>query len=124
MSILVAMIDSAFAPSDSGVGTGYASATAPTTATPSQPSTANATPAAGTPSAYSNPTPPKKKGSGLKLALLGVFVLLLVGGLAVAYYLSQQQQEIRQQAQQKEAYEPHPFTLQDTNNNVELVFVL
>lgn len=115
------MIDSAFAPTSSGVGTDYSSASVPIS---SQPGVVPPAPPS-VPPAYSNPTPPaKKKGSSsfFKLFGLGVVLVVLVGGLITAYVLSQQQQEIRQQASQADNYTQNPFTFQDVQN-VDLTFL-
>ena len=115
------MIDSAFAPTSSGVGTDYSSASVPISSLPGVVPPAPPS----IPPAYSNPTPPAKKkssGSFFKLFGLGVVLVVLIGGLITAYVLSQQEQEIRQQASQADNYTQNPFTFQDSNNNLELVF--
>ncbi|HNQ17101.1 MAG TPA: hypothetical protein PKJ26_01665 [Candidatus Woesebacteria bacterium] len=115
------MIDSAFAPTSSGVGTDYSSASVPIS---SQPGVVPPAPPA-VPPAYSNPTPPAKKkssGSFFKLFGLGVVLVVLIGGLITAYVLSQQQQEIRQQASQADQYTQNPFTFQDIQN-LDLTFI-
>ena len=112
MSILVLMIDSAFAPTDSGVGAGYSSASVPATSTPGVVPAAPPT----IPPSYSNSSPsvkPKKSGSFFKLFGLGLFLVVLIGGLITAYLLSQQKQEIRQQASQADTYTQNPFTFQN-----------
>ncbi len=121
MSILVAMIDSAFAPTDSGVGAGYSSASVAVAAQPGVVPPAPPT----VPPAYSNPSPsakPKKSGSFFKLFGLGLLLVVLIGGLITAYFLSQQQQEIRQQASQADNYTQNPFTFQDAQS-VDLTFL-
>ncbi len=97
MSILLLMINSAFAPIDAGVGTDYSSASVDLSKSPNPTSTTSTT----SPPAFSNASPPKKSkksGSIFKFFGLGVLIAVLIGGLITAYVLTQQQQEIRQQA--------------------------
>lgn len=125
MSILVQMIDSAFTPKTSGVGSDYSSGGLPPVG-PVAGQSGVIPPAPPTvPPAYANTAPPaspKKSSSFFKFVGLGILLVVLIGGLGVAYFLTQQKQEIRQQASQETGYTQQPFTFQDTNNNVELVF--
>lgn len=91
------MIDSAFAPTDAGVGADYSSASVDLSTSPSSNSQKSNT----APPAFSNASPPKKtkkSRSIFKFFGLGLLIVVLIGGLITAYVLTQQQQEIRQQA--------------------------
>lgn len=57
-------------------------------------------------------SPPPKKPI-FKILLFVLLLFILVGGVAVALYLTSQEQEVRQKASQPDNYSQEPFTFQD-----------
>ena len=111
------MIDSAFAPIKSGVGSDYAVGQKKEVlvAPPANPSLPTNTDRADVVSNSKQIKPIKRHAKKKKLLGIVVVALLIVGGLGLALQISQQQQEIRQQASQPEDPMRQPFSLTETN---------